>query len=107
MNIAYHPAFDSPALGKPRRRQDRPGHIFRGGCGLAAGQTLDRIDRLVELGDRLDLSTLDAVDALADPGDLRRDVASRGIDTQLQRSEFGPRLHDVLFERLDFLHARS
>src|SRR5204862_304951 len=69
-------------LGCEPRRRDRPGH----GCGLAAGQALE---------------------ALADPGDLRRDVAAGGLHAQLQRGEVGPRLHDILFERLDVLPARS
>ena len=44
-------------------------------------------------------------DALADPGELGGRVAVGGIDADLQRRQFHPRLHDVFLERLDFIQV--
>src|SRR5262249_43092185 len=99
INVAHYPSFDRRGLRwlvEPARgRYDRAGDIL--GCGLAARKTLERVKRLGELGRRLGLTALDAVDALADPAELGARVAVGGIDAELQRRQLDPRLHHVLF----------
>src|SRR5262249_54618330 len=97
INIAHHPSFDRHRLGRlvqpARGRHDRAGHIL--GCGLAARKTLEGVEGLGELGRRLGLTALDAVDALADPAELGARVAVGGIDAEFQRRQLNPRLHHV------------
>src|SRR5262249_60680325 len=84
-NTAPPPPSAPPRLRRlvecARGRHDRAGDVL--GCGLAAGKTLERVDGLGELGRRLGLTALDAVDALADPGELGARVAAGGIDAEL------------------------
>src|SRR5262249_24060865 len=51
-----------------RGRCDRAGNVL--GRSFAARKTLERVEGFGELGRRLGLTALDAVDALADPGEL-------------------------------------
>ena len=90
-----------PARGRCERAGDVLGRSF------AARKTLERIDGFGELGRRLGLAALDAVDAFADPAELGGRVAVGGIDAEFQRRQFDPRLHHVLFEPLDVLEGRS
>src|SRR5947208_9956120 len=66
MDIAHHPSVDGARLARlvhcRWRRQHRAGHIL--GCSLAAGKTLECVDRFGELGRRFGLRALDTVDAL-------------------------------------------
>src|SRR5439155_15398324 len=93
INVAHHPSVDhgrlrlvQPARGRCERAGDVLGRSF------AARKTLERIDGFGELGHRLGLAALDAVDAFADPAELGGRVAVGGIDAELQRRQFDPRL---------------
>src|SRR5215211_6640212 len=81
MDVAHHPSVDGARLGRLVHcrwwRQHRAGHIL--GRSLAAGKTLECVDGFGQLGRRLGLRALDAVDALADPSELGRRVAVGGI----------------------------
>src|SRR5215831_15739035 len=71
INVAHHPSFDRGRLRlvQPARgRCDRAGNVL--GRSFAARKTLERVEGFGELGRRLGLTALDAVDALADPGEL-------------------------------------
>src|ERR1700756_2898383 len=108
INVAHHPSFDRGRLrlvGPARGRCERAGDVL--GRSFAARKTLERIDGFGELVRRLGLAALDAVDAFADPAELGARVAVGRIDAELQRRQFDPRLHHVLFEPLDVLEGRS
>src|SRR5947208_7026919 len=102
-DIAHHPAFDLAGLAR-RRGHDRAGRVLGRDGEFSAGNLIGCIEGFAELA-WIGVRALDTLDALADPGELRRRGTACRIDAHLQRRQLDARLRDILLERLNVLDA--
>src|SRR5947209_1860993 len=100
-DVAHHPAFDLAGLAR-RRGHDRAGRVLGRDGEFSAGNLIGCIEGFAELA-WIGVRALETLDALADPGELRRRSAACRIDAHLQRRQLDARLRDILLERLDIL----